>query len=149
MGRPAKILSKEDLLRAMSQTRSNRAAARYLHVSYKERLIFEAVIEEKCNKCGFAERRVLDNRVPLILHHKNKDKKDFTLDNIELLCYNCSFLYGVSPITDQQVVKMEDYVEKHGEEFTWEMDEHHIEHLRELGLMDEEQKPGEEYISKI
>ena len=34
MGRPAKILSKEDLLRAMSQTRSNRAAARYLHVSY-------------------------------------------------------------------------------------------------------------------
>ena len=211
MGRPAKILSKDDLLRAMSQTRSNRAAARYLHVSYnhykkyaklykddktgktllemhlnqagkgipkflsgkgktpplmdliegrvpsthfnpqkiKERLIFEAVIEDKCNNCGFAERRVLDNRVPLILHHKNKDKKDFTLDNIELLCYNCSFLYGVSPITDQQVVKMEDYVEKHGEEFTWEMDEHHIEHLRELGLMDEEQKPGEEYISKI
>jgi len=44
---------------------------------------------------------------------------------------------------------MEDYVEKHGEEFTWEMDEHHIEHLRELGLMDEEKKPGEEYISKI
>ena len=42
----------------------------------KERLIFEAVIEEKCNKCGFAERRVIDNRVPLILHHKNKDKNE-------------------------------------------------------------------------
>ena len=34
MARPSKILTKEDLLRAMSQTRSNRAAARYLHVSY-------------------------------------------------------------------------------------------------------------------
>ena len=34
MGKPAKILSKEDLLRAMKMTRSNFAAARYLHVSY-------------------------------------------------------------------------------------------------------------------
>ena len=34
MGKPAKILLKEDLLRAMKMTRSNFAAARYLHVSY-------------------------------------------------------------------------------------------------------------------
>jgi hypothetical protein len=34
MARPSKILSKEDLLRAIKMTRSNRAAARYLHVSY-------------------------------------------------------------------------------------------------------------------
>ena len=208
MARPSKILTKEDLLRAMSQTRSNRAAARYLHVSYnhykkyakmyknddgeslleahknqagkgipkflsgkgkqppiidliegrvpathfdpqkiKERLIFEALVEEVCERCGFNERRIVDNRVPLILHHKNGNKKDFTLDNIEMLCYNCSFLYATSPITDNQVIKMEDYVEKHGEDFTWELDEHHIEHLKDLGLY-EEKKPGEEFISK-
>ena len=34
MGKPAKILSKEDLERAMKMSRSNFAAARYLHVSY-------------------------------------------------------------------------------------------------------------------
>ena len=34
MGRPAKILKKEDIQRAMKMTRSNRAAARYLHVSF-------------------------------------------------------------------------------------------------------------------
>ncbi len=208
MARPSKILTKEDLLRAMSQTRSNRAAARYLHVSYnhykkyakmykndegvtlleahknqagkgipkfltgkgkqppiidliegrvpathfdpqkiKERLIFEALVEEVCEKCGFNERRVIDNRVPLILHHKNKNKKDFTLDNLEMLCYNCSFLYATSPISDKQVIKMEDYVEKHGEEFDWELDEHHKEHLKELGLY-EEKNPGDEYISR-
>lgn len=209
MARPSKILTREDLLRAMGQTRSNRAAARYLHVSYnhykkyallykdeetgetflemhknqagkgipkfltnggkkpplmdliegrvssthfdpqkiKQRLIFEALLEEKCNRCGFSERRVVDNKVPLILHHK-KDKKDFRLENIELLCYNCSFLYGKSPISDEQVIKMEDYVEKHGQEFDWELDEHHIEHLKELGLYDEE-NPGEEYISRL
>jgi len=30
----SKILTKEDILRAMKVTRSNRAAARYLHVTY-------------------------------------------------------------------------------------------------------------------
>lgn len=209
MGRAAKILSKEDCLRAMKMTRSNRAAARYLHVSYnhykkyakmyknedgislleahknqsgkgipkflsaggkepplmdliegrvpvehfdpkkiKQRILFEALIEEKCNKCGFQERRVTDTKVPLILHHKDGNLKNFQLDNLEFLCYNCGFLYGVSPITEKQVEKMEDYVEKHGEEFDWELDQHHIEHLKELGLYDED-KPGDEYISRL
>jgi hypothetical protein len=29
----------------------------------------------------------------------------------------------------------------------WELDEHHIEHLKELGLY-EDKKPGEEFISR-
>lgn len=205
-----KFLSKEDLLRAMKVTRSNRAAARYLRVSYnhykkyarlykdsetgksllevhknqagrgipkflsakgeepplmdliegrvpvehfdpqkiKQRIIFEALIEEKCARCGFNERRVTDLKVPLILSHKNGDKKNFHLDNLEFLCYNCSFLYAASPISDKQVEQMEDYVDKSGKEFTWELDDYYIDHLKELGLMDDE-KPGEEYISKL
>jgi len=31
---PSKLLTKEDIQRAMNVTRSNRAAARYLHVTY-------------------------------------------------------------------------------------------------------------------
>ena len=208
MGRPSKILSKDDLLRAMKMTRSNRAAARYLHVSYnhykkyalvyknedgitlleahknqagkgipkflsgkgkeppimdliegrvpvehfdpkkiKQRIIFEALIEEKCAKCGFNERRVIDQKVPLVLNHKDGNKKNFQLDNLEFLCYNHAFLYATSPITDEQIEKMEDYIDKNGEDFDWELDEHHIEHLKELGLYDEEE-PGEEYISR-
>ena len=207
MSRPAKILSKEDLLRAMKMTRSNRAAARYLHVSYnhykkyaklytnedgvtlleahknqagkgipkfllnghkeapimdliegrvpvehfnpkkiKERIIAEALIEEKCASCGFEERRVYDTKVPIILHHKDGNKQNFHLDNIEFLCYNCSFLYATSPITDQQVEAMEDYVDRNVEEVEWEMDEHTIEHLKNLGLYEEESKPGDDYI---
>ena len=34
MARAAKILTKEDILRAQNMTRSNFAAARYLNVSY-------------------------------------------------------------------------------------------------------------------
>ena len=210
MGRPSKILKKEDIQRAMKMTRSNRAAARYLHVSFthykkyakmytdeesgstlyelhknqagkgipkflsnggkeppiidliegrvpvehfdpqkiKQRLIFEALIEEKCAYCGFSERRVLDTKVPLVLNHKDGNKKNWNLDNIEFLCYNHAFLYATSPITDKQVEAMEDYVDRNVEEVSWELDEHHIEHLKELGLYQEEEKPGEKYISR-
>ena len=204
MARPSKILSKEDVLRAMKMTRSNRAAARYLHVSYnhykkyaklykdeasgltlleihlnqsgkgipkflgnggkepplmdliegripvehfdakkiKQRIIFEALIEEKCNKCDFSERRVIDNKIPLILNHKDGNQRNYHLDNLEFLCYNCSFLYAASPITDTQVDGMEDYIPAK-EEFGWELDEYHLEHLKSLGLYkEEEEKPS-------
>lgn len=209
MGRPSKILTKEDIERAQTMTRSNMAASRYLHVSYnhykkyakmykneegvtlleahmnqegkgipkhltnggkepplmdliegripiehfdpqkvKFRIIQECLIEEKCNKCGFSERRVIDTKVPLILNHKNGNRKNYHLDNLEFLCYNCSFLYAASAITDQQVVELEGYVDNKKETVNWELDEHHIEHLKELGLYEEE-KPGDEFISRL
>ena len=43
---------------------------------------------------------------------------------------------------------MEDYVRTKEEDPDCELDEHHIEHLKELGLFEEE-KPGEEYISRL
>lgn len=209
MGRPSKILTKEDIERAQTMTRSNMAASRYLHVSYnhykkyakmykneegvtlleahmnqegkgipkhltnggkepplmdliegripiehfdpqkvKFRIIQECLIEEKCNKCGFSERRVIDTKVPLILNHKDGNRKNYHLDNLEFLCYNCSFLYAASAITDQQVVELEGYVDNKKETVNWELDEHHIEHLKELGLYEEE-KPGDEFISRL
>lgn len=207
MPRAARILSKEDILRAMKHTRSNRAAARYLAVTYfhyrqyaqlykegdrtlyeihanpsgkgipklqrgvshepplmdilegriptehytplklKERIIYSGLIEEKCGRCGFRERRLLDSKIPLILHHKNRDRKDFRLENLEFLCYNCSFLYSVSPISEKQVIQMEEFIDLRVKDFDWELDEYQKEHLKELGLYTET-KPGEEFISK-
>ena len=146
----AKPLSKQQIQAAMNKTKSNRAAARYLGVSYihykkwaqnydsethenlfeqhknqsgkgipkylrangpepalkdivegrvdvssfspdtlKYRLVTEGYLLEECSQCGFHERRVLDYRVPLLMHFKDGSKKNYKLDNIELLCYNC------------------------------------------------------------
>lgn len=117
----------------------------------KQRVIFEGLIAECCNRCGFAERRVTDHRIPLILHHKDRNNRNFRLDNLELLCYNCSFLYVVSPISEEQIALIEDYKDSHRgvEEFDWELDEHHLDHLKSLGLIGEEPLPGSEYISKL
>jgi len=209
MARPSKILTKEDILRAQKFTRSNMAAARYLHVSYnhykkyakmykneegktllevhknqagegipkfavagidnvplmdvlegrvpiehfdsrkiKARLLGEGKLVEVCNRCGFSERRVTDQKIPVILNFKDGNKKNWHLDNLEFLCYNCSYLYAASPIDEKRAEAMEDYVKTKKDEPEWDLDEHHIEHLKELGLYDEE-KPGDEYISRL
>jgi len=208
MARPSKILTKEDIIRAQKVTRSNMAAARYLHVSYnhykkyakmykndegvtlleahmnqagegipkfsiagidniplndvlegrvpiehfdprkiKARLLSEGMLVEVCSRCNFGERRITDQKVPVILNFKDGNKKNWHLDNLEFLCYNCSFLYAASPIEEKQAEAMEDYVRTKRDEPDWELDEHHIEHLKELGLYDEE-NPGEEFVSR-
>lgn len=204
-----KVLTREQIEIAQKRTHSNRAAARYLHVSYnhykkyaklfkdeesgktlfelhlnqagkgipknllndakekplmdliegripiehfdpkkvKQRLIYEGLVEEKCAECGFKEKRVTDQKAPLILNHIDGNKKNFHLDNIQFLCYNCSFLFAASPIEDKQVEAMEDYVDKKVKDFDWELDEYHLERLKELGLHDDE-IPGSEFISR-
>ena len=132
MARPSKIITKEDILRAQKVTRSNMAAARYLHVSYqhykkyakmynlfdshknqagkgipkflkgpkkmphmieiiegriaassfdpnklKYALIEQGYLSEECAVCSFKERRVLDYKMPLLLHFKDKNSDDF------------------------------------------------------------------------
>lgn len=210
MARPSKILTKEDIQRAQKVTRSNMAAARYLHVSYnhykkyakiyknddgetlleshmnqsgegipkfaiagidnvplmdvlegrvpiehfdarkiKARLLSEGKLVEVCDRCNFAERRVTDQKIPVILNFKDGNKKNWHLENLEFLCYNCSFLYAASPIEEKQAEAMEDYVRTREDEPDWSLDEHHIQHLKELGLYEEDKSDGSEFISRI
>lgn len=211
-GRKPKFLTKDDVLRAQKNTLSNKAAARYLHVSYihykkfaktyvdektgvnllevhknqagkgipkflqgrtdepplldvlegrvpifhfspqriKQRILEEGLLDPECGNCGFRERRVIDQKVPLILTHINGDKTNFTLPNLELLCYNCAFLYGKSPITEKQADKAEDYMDtSKTNQIDWEMDEFHLEHLKSLGIIGEEDNSGKEFISRL
>jgi hypothetical protein len=206
-----KPLLKSDIERAMRMTKSNRSAARYLHVSYihykkyaknytnddgstlfdkhknqsgkgiskflsnkgkepalmdviegrvpidsytpeklKNRLIQESYLQECCSKCGFNERRVLDYKVPLILNFKDGNKKNWTLDNLELMCYNHYFLYVGNIFTDKQIQHIEDYnPSTFQSKIDWEMDDYYKEHFTNLGLIKPDEDPGSEYISKI
>ena len=206
-----KPLSVDDIKRAMAMTKSNRAAARYLHVSYihykkyaknytdengitlfdkhknqsgkgiskflsnkgkepalmdiiegrvpvdsytpeklKNRLIQESYLQECCSKCGFTERRVLDYKVPLILNFKDGNKKNWTLDNLELLCYNHYFLYVGNIFTTKQIQHLEDYnPSTFQSKSDWELDEYYKDHLQNLGIIDPDSEPGSEFISKV
>ena len=228
MARPKKPLSREDIERAMRNTLTNRAAARFSRVSYahykkyallyidpatgkslyelhlnrsgkgvpkftyhnendnwrqkskkrkepalidilegrtppyyytpeklKYRIMESGMLPSRCARCGFKSRRLVDNRIPLVLIHKNGDKGDYHLTNLELLCYNCTFLEGGinNPLTDKFIQANEDYVEKHGKNGSqqkFELDYYQREFLRNLGLEDkEEPRPGSEYIVRV
>lgn len=56
------------------------------------RLVKNLIFEEKCDICGFNERRITDERCPLIIDNINDDLTDWTKDNLRFLCYNCYFL---------------------------------------------------------
>lgn len=194
-----KPLTKEMILAAMNKTKSNRAAARYLNVSYqhykkwaklyesdkdgyktlfdqhlnqagvgipkflngggkepplldiiegrvdassfspekiKYRLVTDGYLEEKCSSCGFQERRVLDYKMPLLLHFKDGNKKNYRKENIQFLCYNCYYLSIGDLFTNKQIEGIEDHKPVNQSEVDWEIDDYTKQRLEELGLGD-------------
>jgi len=74
----------------------------------KVRVIRSKTFEEKCNKCNFQERRISDNIIPLLLNYIDGNFKNKKKDNLELLCYNCYFLYVNNPFGCKKTFKIKD-----------------------------------------
>ena len=77
----------------------------------KHQIIQHGILEESCCRCGFREQRILDYKVPIIMNFKDGDKKNWKLDNVEFLCYNCYFLCVGEVFTNKQLSVMEDYTD--------------------------------------
>jgi len=60
----------------------------------RDKLIRSKFMEPKCNICGYCERRLTDDKIPLLLDHKDGNKQNFLIDNLQILCYNCTFICG-------------------------------------------------------
>ena len=62
---------------------------------FRDQLIQELSLgEEKCSNCGYDERRITDGRVPLLIGYADGDRTNYKIENLSLLCYNCSFVMG-------------------------------------------------------
>lgn len=70
---------------------------KYSLAKLKNRLLARHKLTEQCSMCGFAERRVTDGKVPLLLTFADGDTTNFNLTNLELRCYNCTFLTSGAP----------------------------------------------------
>lgn len=60
----------------------------------KDKLIQAGIKRPECEQCGFNERRITDGKMPLILNFEDGDFKNHRLENLKLLCYNCTFCSG-------------------------------------------------------
>jgi hypothetical protein len=115
---------------------------------YKARLIQEGILKEECEVCGFNEQRISDYKVPLLIAFKDYNKKNWKLNNLQILCYNHYFLY-VGDIFDKKQIEG---IQEHKnvlkiDEVDWEMDDNMLEHFKEIGLIDN--SPEENYISRL
>lgn len=70
-------------------------------------LFKEGFLAEECNRCGFKECRGFDGKMPTILNFKDNDKKNWNLDNLEMLCYNCYFINIGNIFTEKQLIIFE------------------------------------------
>ena len=202
----AKPLSKEQISAAQAKTKSNMAAARYLHVSYqhykryaklyklfeghknqsgkgipkflkgpkkmphmleiiegriaassfdpnklKYALIEQGYLSEECAMCAFKERRVLDYKMPLLLHFQDGNSNNYSLDNVQLLCYNHYFLNVGDVFNEKDVKQIESKQEHFGtsEKVEWEVDDYHLQRLKELGLDGDDDDSPNQYISRV
>lgn len=60
----------------------------------KDKLIRSGTFPPRCNICGYDKRRIVDNKICLLLDHKDGDRTNFKLENLQLLCLNCTFECG-------------------------------------------------------
>ena len=111
---------------------------------------WEGFLKEECNVCQFNERRVIDYKMPLILHFKDKNKQHYRIENLEMLCYNCYFLNIGDVFTNKQIEGFEDHVPTKENLPDWELDDYQLERLKALGLHNTpEVDDGSEFVSRL
>jgi len=100
------------------------------------RMIEAGLLEEKCTDCGFQERRITDYKMPLIMRFRDGNTKHYNLGNVQLLCYNCYFLYYGTVFEDKELQNLEGVgsVLVKTEEDKFKLDSYQIKKLKELGL---------------
>ncbi len=62
------------------------------HDDFKHFLFRHGFIIEKCDECGFGDRRPSDLKVPLLLYYKDDNPNNIDIHNLGVKCYNCYFL---------------------------------------------------------
>ena len=68
----------------------------------RNRLLALAILEEKCNSCGYDERRVTDDTVPLLLDHLDGDDTNHRIENLQMLCLNCYYQQTGNPFNKEK-----------------------------------------------
>ena len=63
----------------------------------RNRLLALAILPEECASCGYAERRITDDTVPLLLDHVDGDNTNHRIENLQMLCLNCYYQQTGAP----------------------------------------------------
>lgn len=105
----------------------------------KEALMKDGRLGYQCSACKFAEKRLTDLKVPLLLNFKNGKKSDWRIENLQWLCYNCHFLFVDDPFANRMIQRVESNpidmpeIKEDVQEF-YQLSDFYYDHLKKLGL---------------
>jgi hypothetical protein len=68
----------------------------------RNRLLALNIFQEECQCCGYAERRVTDDTVPLLLDHIDGDVTNHRVENLQMLCLNCYYQQVGNPFNKEK-----------------------------------------------
>jgi hypothetical protein len=78
-----------------------------------------------------------------MLYFRNGDKTDWRLENLELVCYNCAFVYSLDFFKDSLIDRVEstplDTIgsKKDIQEFN-QLDDFYMDYMKELGMEEDD-----------
>lgn len=81
----------------------NNECPNYEPYRLKDLLIRSGTKKPECEQCGYCERRLTDNKIALILNFDDGNSKNHKLENLRILCYNCTFTCGRGYIRNGKV----------------------------------------------
>lgn len=64
----------------------------------KDKLINGGIRKPECEQCGYNERRITDQKMPLLVNFEDGNPRNHRSENIKILCYNCTFCSGTGYI---------------------------------------------------
>ncbi len=68
----------------------------------RNRILALGIMPEECSSCGYSERRITDDTVPLLLDHIDGDKTNHRVENLHMLCLNCYYQQAGNPFNEQK-----------------------------------------------
>jgi hypothetical protein len=60
----------------------------------KNKLIKSGIKKGECEQCHYSEKRITDGKTPLLVIFEDGNNRNHKLENLTILCYNCSFTSG-------------------------------------------------------
>jgi hypothetical protein len=68
----------------------------------RNRLLALGILSEQCASCGYSERRITDDTVPLRLDHIDGDITNHCIENLQMLCLNCYYQQTGNPYNENK-----------------------------------------------
>lgn len=118
----------------------------YTPEKIKIRGLAEGYLRDECYTCGCNERRITDFKTPTLMNFKDGNKSNYLIENLEILCYNCYFLYVADPLTNDQIRHIQDNTTVKAKPHDWniepkiddntsQLDEESLANMRALGII--------------